>query len=281
MPAGRDPLRIFLQVGLFVFFYLLFLLATGFLVWGVGYLAGVTLSGFLAALGANLVALRIYEGGRLTEIGFPWNRAAARNIGLGLLGGATSAALVMALPLASRAAVIVPLATSEANVRTLLYVSVMLFCGAAGEEMLFRGYGFQILLRSFGPYATILPVGVLFAALHYTNPHASALGLVNTAGFGMIFGYAFLRSRDLWLPIGLHFGWNVTLPLFGANVSGITIRVTSYALQWNAGPLWSGGEYGPEASLLTSAVLFALFAFVRMAPVGRQQNPLIDGLVES
>jgi hypothetical protein len=51
-------------------------------------------------------------------------------------------------------------------------------------------------------------------------------------------------------------------------------------LQWNAGPLWSGGEYGPEASLLTSAVMFALFAFVRMAPVQRQENPLIDGLVE-
>lgn len=280
MPAGRDPLRIFLQVGLFIFFYLLFLLATGFLVWGFGYLAGVTLSGFLSAFGANFVAMRIYEGGQMWHIGFPWNRAAARNVALGVAGGAGSAILVMALPLISRAAAIVPLANSEANLRTLLYVAVMLFFGAAGEEMLFRGYGFQVLLRNFGPYATILPVGVLFAALHSTNPHASALGLINTAGFGMIFGYAFLRSRDLWLPIGLHFAWNVTLPLFGANVSGITIRVTSYVLQWNAGPLWSGGDYGPEASLLTSAVLFALFMFVRMAPVERQANPLIDGLVE-
>jgi hypothetical protein len=280
MPAGRDPLRIFLKVGLFVFFYVLFLVATGFLVWSAGYLAGVTMSGFLAALFANLIALRIYEGRRLWEIGFQWNRGTARNLGLGLLGGVASAVLVMVVPLISRAAAIVPLATSETNVRTLLYVTVMLFLGAAGEEMLFRGYGFQILLRGFGPYATILPVGVLFAALHATNPHASALGLVNTAGFGMIFGYAFLRSRDLWLPIGLHFGWNLVLPLFGANVSGITIRVTGFVLQWSAGPVWSGGEYGPEASLLTSAVLFALFAFVRMAPVRRQQNPLIDGPVE-
>ena len=234
----------------------------------------------MAALLANIVALRIYEGRHLWEIGFQWNRAAVRNLGLGLAGGAASAVLVMVVPLISRAAAIVPLASSEANVRTLLFVTVMLFFGAAGEEMLFRGYGFQILLRSFGPYATILPVGVLFAALHATNPHASALGLVNTAGFGMIFGYAFLRTRDLWLPIGLHFGWNVVLPLFGANVSGITIRVTGYVLQWSAGPLWSGGEYGPEASVLTSAVLFALFAFVRMAPVRRQENPLIDGLAE-
>ena len=281
MPAGRDPLRIFLQVGLYIFFFcLVVFLTTPFLVWAGDYLAGVTLSVFVGALGANLVALRIYEGGRMWQIGLPWNGAAARNVGLGMLGGAGSAALVMALPLAGRMAAIVPLASSTANARTLLYVTVMLFFGAAGEEMLFRGYGFQILLRNFGPWATVLPVGVLFAALHATNPHASALGLVNTAGFGMIFGYAFLRSRDLWLPIGLHFAWNATLPLFGANVSGLTIRVTSYVLQWNAGPLWSGGEYGPEASLLTSAVMFALFVFVRMAPVQRQENPLIDGLVE-
>ena len=62
-----------------------------------------------------------------------------------------------------------------------------------------------MLLRSTGPFTAILPVGVLFGAMHSSNPHASNLGLVNTAGFGMLFGYAFWRSRDLWLPFGLHF----------------------------------------------------------------------------
>ena len=78
---------------------------------------------------------------------------------------------------------------------------VMLTFGAAGEEVLFRGYGFQVLLRTIGPYATILPVGVLFGALHAANPNVDKLGLINTAGFGVLFGYAFLRSRDLWLPV--------------------------------------------------------------------------------
>ena len=96
MPTTRDPMRIVLQVGLYVFFYLLFIIATGFLVWGMGYLAGVTLSGFLAALLTNLVLLRIYEGRGLWEIGFQWNRAAAQNLGLGLIGGMASASLVLA-----------------------------------------------------------------------------------------------------------------------------------------------------------------------------------------
>ena len=47
--------------------------------------------------------------------------------------------------------------------------------------------------------------------------------------FGVLFGYAYLRTSALWLPIGLHFGWNVVLPLFGANLSGFTMGVTGYS----------------------------------------------------
>ena len=81
---------------------------------------------------------------------------------------------------------------------------------------------------------------------------------MNTALFGILFGAALLRSHDLWLPVGLHFGWNVDLPFLGVDLSGLTIRVTGYELVWKAGDLWSGGEYGPEASILTSAVLVLL-----------------------
>src|SRR5258708_1241292 len=69
----------------------------------------------------------------------------------------------------------------DGPVGTFIFVTVILIFGAAGEEILFRGYGFQVLLRSIGPYATILPVGVLFGALHASNPHVTNLGLVNTA----------------------------------------------------------------------------------------------------
>jgi hypothetical protein len=199
-----------------------------------------------------------------------------RNLGLGLAGGCGSAALVLAIPLLVGAAQITGLAGAETHSGTIAFVAVMLLFGAAGEEILFRGYGFQVLLVTLGPVATILPVGVLFAFLHAGNPNATVLGLANTAGFGILFGYAFLRSRDLWLPIGLHFGWNLTLPLAGVNVSGLKIGMTGYTMEWTAGPLWSGGEYGIEASVLTTAVLLILFAWLRKAPLRRQPSILLD-----
>jgi hypothetical protein len=159
----------------------------------------------------------------------------------------------------------------------MVYAMILLAAGATGEELFFRGYGFQVLLARCGPYATIVPVGVVFALLHSSNPNATWFGIANTAGFGILFGYALLRSRDLWLPIGLHFGWNFTLPLFGAKLSGYTILV-SHEMTWPqpAGALWSGGSYGPEASILTSAALVPLFVYVWKAPVRRQSSPLTD-----
>jgi uncharacterized protein len=159
---------------------------------------------------------------------------------------------------------------------TVAFVSLCLLVGAAGEEILFRGFAFQLLVGSAGAWATIVPVAVLFAAVHAANPGASSIGLVNTAGFGVVFGYAFLRSRDLWLPIGLHFGWNVSLPLFGVPVSGLTMNVTGYEMKWFAGDLWSGGSYGPEASILSTVVMLGLAGYLYKAPIRRQPSPLID-----
>ena len=111
--------------------------------------------------------------------------------------------------------------------------------------------------------------GAFFGLLHAGNEGATPLSVFNTIGFGIVFGYAVLRSHDLWLPIGLHFGWNLTLPFLGADLSGITIRVTRYELVWKSGAVWSGGAYGPEASLLSLFVLPVLAAMIWKAPVRR------------
>jgi len=240
-----------------------------------GTLSGVTLSTLLAALFANWLALRVYEDRGLAAIGLAATRAAAGNAAAGLAGGVGAACLVLAPPLLTGAAHLAR-TPDHAATGAIPFAIVMLAAGSVGEEMLFHGYAFQILLGPLGRYATVLAVGAVFALMHGSNPHATWFGLANTAGFGILFGYAFLRSRDLWLPIGLHFGWNCTLPLYGVNLSGLRMGVTGHEMVWTAGALWSGGEYGPEASLLTSGVLLVLFVYVAKAPLGRQTSPLTD-----
>jgi uncharacterized protein len=282
MALRKDPLRLGIHVVVYIALY--FVTAAIFgrpLLWLLDYLAGITATGLLAALFANWLTLRIYENRQLWEVGLGWNRGSGENLALGLVGGGGAACLVLAPPLALHAAFFSPTPADRPGWDTFLFVTVILIASAVSEELLFRGYGFQILLAALGPYATILPVGIVFALLHGSNPNINGLALLNTAGFGIVFGYAYLRSRDLWLPIGVHFGWNFTLPFFGASVSGLRMKEMGYELAWNAGSLWSGGAYGPEGSLLTSAVVVLLLVFVWKAPVRRQFSPLTSPPGES
>ncbi len=271
-----DPARIAIRVGVYIVLYILSAIVFGWGLTWAGYLVSIVATGVLAAGFANWLSLRIFEARNLIDVGLWWNRASTTNLALGLAGGVGAATAVLLPALAFGAAHLVRSPEDTPSVGSILFVAAVLTAGVLGEELAFRGYGFQLLLGSIGPYATILPLGVLFALLHGANPNASRWGLVNTGAFGVLFGYAYLRSRDLWLPIGLHIGWNFTLPLFGVNLSGLRMKVTGYEMSWTAGALWSGGEYGPEASILTSFLFVLLWLYLRKAPIRRQPNPLLD-----
>lgn len=230
-----------------------------------------TLGVFAAGAVANTLALRIYERGNLADIGLGWTAASRRNLSFGMLGGIGAAMVVVVLPLVVRVADLEPVPNEHMRWPSLLFVSILLLFGAVGEEMLFRGYGFQVLVKGIGPFATVLPVAVLFGLAHSQNLNFGPLALLNTILWGVVLGYAYLRSGDLWLPIGLHFGWNWTLPLLGVNLSGFTMDVTGYAMHWKVGGLLSGGAYGPEGGLLTTAVAIGLFFYLAKAPIQPQQ----------
>ena len=277
MASGRDPLQTAIRAGVFLLFYIVAAQLSG---WILADLNNPLLSGtsviLITGLIANVLCLRIFEGRNLADCGLWLNQCTGRNLLLGLGGGVAAAAAVLVPPILLGFARFTTLPAEPPTAGSVTFLMGMLAAGSIGEELLFRGYGLQVLIAAIGPWATILPLGILFGALHYGNPGASLMSSAITAGFGVLFGYAYLRSRDLWLPIGLHFGWNFTLPVFGVNMSGLRIRVTGWEMTWSAGNLWSGGEYGPEASVLTLGVLVLLFLYIRRIPVRRQTSPLID-----
>lgn len=130
---------------------------------------------------------------------------------------------------------------------------------AIGEELALRGGAFRILEDTFGTTAALAGSAALFGLLHAVNPGATAVSTVAIAlEAGVLLAAAYALARNLWLPIGIHFGWNFTVGgVFGAAVSGFAGNkgVFSVAL---AGPtLLSGGKFGPEASAVAVAVTLA------------------------
>jgi membrane protease YdiL (CAAX protease family) len=149
---------------------------------------------------------------------------------------------------------------STGGVPKTLGVSFVIFVlGAAAEEMLFRGYPFQTLTRSWPVWVAMLPVSVPFALVHLANPNVAAgFTFANTTLAGVWLCVAYWRTRSLWFPFGLHFGWNwVQGALLGSPVSGITSITPHPLLHFaDAGPaLVGGGAYGIEGGAVCTLTL--------------------------
>ena len=133
---------------------------------------------------------------------------------------------------------------------------------------LFRGVLFRIVEGRLGTWLSLVLSSALFGLSHLFNPGAtlwSAFAIAIEAG-GML-AAAYAATRNLWVPIGLHFGWNFAEgAIFGTQISG---KDAPEGLLHGAlsGPnLLSGGEFGPEASVysLIAGVLVTI-AFMWLA----------------
>ncbi|MEO3785530.1 type II CAAX endopeptidase family protein [Actinocorallia sp. B10E7] len=146
---------------------------------------------------------------------------------------------------------------------------------AVSEELIFRGILFRIVEERVGTWSALVLTGLLFGLSHLANQHASLWGAIAIAiEAGGMLAAAYAATRTLWVPIGLHFGWNFAAAgVFGTEVSGngetegLLNGVTS-------GPaLLTGGEFGPEAS--PYAVGFGLLLTVVFLWLARRRGNLV------
>jgi membrane protease YdiL (CAAX protease family) len=133
---------------------------------------------------------------------------------------------------------------------------LLLVVAALAEEVAFRGYPFQRLIDAIGPTLATIFASLVFAGMHMFNPSASRASFIVTVLSGCLLSVAYLRTRALWVSWGFHFAWNASMcVVFGLPVSGIT-QFSPIIQSDTVGPMWmTGGNYGPEASVVTTIVL--------------------------
>ncbi len=135
---------------------------------------------------------------------------------------------------------------------------------AVTEELIFRGILFRIVEERIGTWLALVLTGLLFGLAHLVNPHATAWGALAIAvEAGGMLGAAYVATRTLWVPIGLHFAWNFAEGgIFGTGVSGTNAPQGLLHGVLSGPTVLSGGGFGPEASLyalLAGVVVTALF----------------------
>lgn len=135
---------------------------------------------------------------------------------------------------------------SELAGAVVLFLLVGMF-----EEVFFRGIMFRLLEQLLGTWAALAITAAQFGWVHHRNPGATWVSTVGIAlEAGVLLAAAFVVTKNLWAPIGLHWAWNLFEgPVFGTPVSGIDLpHLLNPRI---AGPLlWTGGAFGPEAGLV-------------------------------
>jgi hypothetical protein len=144
------------------------------------------------------------------------------------------------------------------TVRSLVGSAILLCVAALAEEAIFRGYALQTFARAHLAWFGILVTLVFFAYVHLSNPNATlGMTFINTSIAGLWFGIAYLRTRSLWFPLGLHWAWNWALgAFFGLPVSGMNLVSHPLLRGSDAGPEWlTGGNYGIEGGIAGTIAL--------------------------
>ena len=119
------------------------------------------------------------------------------------------------------------------------------------EELIFRSAllgGLLVILPPNHKWVAVTCSAVVFGTLHGLNEHATLLAVLGSTLGGLSYGIAFATTERIWLPFGLHFGWNYAIgPLFGFPISGGIPKRGTFIHQHSVGASWfTGGEYGPE-----------------------------------
>jgi membrane protease YdiL (CAAX protease family) len=154
---------------------------------------------------------------------------------------------------------------------SVLSSSLSLSAGVAiAEELLFRGFLFQRLIAGLGQWAAQLIIAAYFLLAHLNNPGMTggvkAMASINIFLASILFGLAFIQTKSLAMPLGLHFmanfvqGGVLGFGVSGSEQSGLLIPVFGDIPTW-----LTGGQFGLEASLprLICVVITLLLLYMR------------------
>lgn len=134
-----------------------------------------------------------------------------------------------------------------------LFITVALM-----EELLVRGYVLNNLMSCMNKYSALIISAAIFSILHGANLNITLLSLINLFLAGTLLGLSYIYTKNLWLPIALHFSWNFFQgTVFGFNVSGNKFYSIIHQ-RTISDNIWNGGSFGFEGSVL--CVIFQIIA---------------------
>jgi len=203
-----------------------------------------------------------HQSSPVSAQGLPRRSGFLGEIGLGLSVG-WSIAVICVLPLVLGGGIAIVLTLQPSAWGWLLADAAFFALSALGEEIAFRGYGFQRFEHAVGPLGATLGFAAFYAIVQALIPGSSHASVAVSVALSLVLSTAYLRTRALWLSWGINFGWKASRALiFGLAVSGMNSH--SPVVQGDPmGSFWlTGGGYGLDGTWLTFFVWLAALPVV-------------------
>ncbi len=209
----------------------------------------------LALIGSSMIIWKVFEKKKVTFMGLINIKEGYKELGIGLLLGAVTITIVgIVLLLIGEVKLVNSL--SKPNISYELLSGLIAFIAVGfGEEIFGRAYCMSVLKQTRNKYVILGVSSAIFAAMHLGNNGVSILALINLFLVGILFGYMFIKSGNVWMPIGFHITWNYFQGyILGFQVSGNEVKGI-YQLQNAGNSFINGGAFGPEGGIVVTAIL--------------------------
>lgn len=164
---------------------------------------------------------------------------------------------------------------NAAGIGVFLFNLIMWFPQGASEEVMFRGFMLRSLSRKFRPVTGIVISSLAFSAFHSLNKGYTPLASVNLVLIAVLFALIYHLTGDIWMTSAMHTAWNLSQGnIFGLQVSGndASNSIITAIYDKNASSLITGGAFGPEGGLATTAVTAVCLIIVTVLLVNKHRK---------
>ena len=166
---------------------------------------------------------------------------------------------------------------SASGIGAFIFNLFMWFPQGASEELMFRGYMIPALNKRYKVAFSVIVSSILFSAFHSLNPGFTPLASVNLVLIAVLFALVYLYTGDIWMTSAMHTAWNLTQGnIYGLQVSGNEASNTVFKILYSkdATSLITGGAFGPEGGLATTAVTSVCMVIIIILLVRKSRKAL-------
>lgn len=215
-----------------------------------------------AFIGSSMIMWKAFEKNKFRFMGLTNIKKGYKELVVGLLLGAITITVVGVILLLIGEVTLVN-SLSNPNISYELLSGLIAFIAVGfGEEIFGRAYCMSVLKQTRNKYIVLGVSAAIFAEMHLGNSGISFLALINLFLVGILFGYMFMKSGNVWMPIGFHITWNYFQGyVLGFQVSGNEVRGI-YQLNNVGNTFFNGGIFGPEGGIIVTVILIITFFIV-------------------